>query len=125
MTLGMNKVILIGNVDGSVQYRPHEKGRHRLWFRLRTTEQRPDEDGVFRERLGWHTIVVWGALAQTMNRYLRGETRVAIEGRLTTRKVTSAGASRWETEIHARELILLDGPPSEGAMSPASDPVAA
>ncbi len=109
---GLNRVVLIGSVDGEPRYRPHERGRHRLWLRVRTSELRPDENGVKRERLGWHSVVVWGGQAEGLSRFLRSGHRVAVEGRLVTRKVGDAGAPRWDTEIHARELLVLDRPAS-------------
>lgn len=110
---GMNKVILIGHVDGAPRFRSHSEGRHRLWMRLRTSEMRPDENGEMRERRGWHTVIVWGARAKGLNEFLRVGHRIALEGRLVTRKLGLAEAPRWETEIHARELIVLDGPRAE------------
>lgn len=109
-SMGMNKVILIGHVDTEPKLHEHNAGRHRLWMRVRTSEMRPDENGVMRERLGWHSVVVWGKRAMGLSEFLRAGHRVAIEGRLVTRKVSRVDPPRWDTEIHARELIVLDSP---------------
>lgn len=111
MSQGLNKVILIGAVDGEPRFHRHGEGRHRLWFRLRTNELRPDEHGVMRERLGWHSVVVWGARAEGLSRLLSAGSRLAVEGRLVTRKVQKASEPRYQTEIHARELVILGREP--------------
>jgi single-strand DNA-binding protein len=107
---GMNKAILIGNVDDTPRYQPGLAGRtSRLVLRVRTVETTRTSEGVERERKAWHDVVVWGAQAERLSpRIVRG-TWVSVEGRIVHSSWDGGdGRRRTRTEVHANELTLLD-----------------
>jgi single-strand DNA-binding protein len=78
------------------------------------------------ERTEWHNIVVWDKLAEICNNYLTKGRMVYIEGSLQTREWDDQeGNKRKTTEVRARDMVLLGGPPGEGgggARRPPSGP---
>jgi len=116
---GLNKAILIGRLEGDPHFRMTRGGKPRLWLRLHTVETVPDGEGSIRDRQAWHSIVVWGKRAESLVSMLRAGRRIAVEGRLVNRSWDGAdGRRRHETEVHARRLVLLDGPASAESREP-------
>src|SRR5512134_544442 len=109
MARGINKVILIGNLgaDPDVRYMP--SGSAVTNIRVATTESFKDkETGQQQERTEWHSIAMFGRLAEIAGEYLRKGSQVYIEGRLRTRKwQDKEGRDRYTTEINANEMQML------------------
>jgi len=64
--------------------------------------------GEMKERSEFHNIVVWGALAEEVSRFVKKGNRVFVAGRVQTRSwETQAGGKRTTTEIIAESLSLL------------------
>ena len=67
--MGINKVILVGNVGRDPEMRSLPSGTHLATFTLATTEKRyTDENG--NPRTEWHNSVAWGKLAEIVDRYV-------------------------------------------------------
>jgi len=105
--MGVNKVILIGNLgkDPELKYTP--SGQAVVNFSLATTEVGSSKDGNKQEYTEWHRIVAWGKLAETCGEYLSKGKSVYIEGSLRTRSWEKEGSTRWTTEIIARTVQFL------------------
>jgi len=119
--MGINKVILVGNVGREVEFRSLPSGTHMAKFSLATTDMRSkDEQG--NPRTEWHNIVVWGKLAEFCDQYVGKGRQLYIEGSIRTRSYEKDGQKKYFTEIHAQTVELL-GPrqSSEGGGRP-SDP---
>lgn len=105
----VNKVILIGNVGMDPEVRALEGGRKVARLRIATTERifnRQTQET--REHTEWHTVTLWGGLADVADRYIRKGSQVYIEGRLQTREWTDeSGAKRYATEIVANDMKML------------------
>ena len=84
--MGVNKVILLGNVgaDPTVRY---IETRPVATFTLATTERAYTSatGAQIPERSEWHRIVMWDGAAETAEKYIRKGTRLYIEGKLRTR----------------------------------------
>ncbi|MDE5922680.1 MAG: single-stranded DNA-binding protein [Muribaculum sp.] len=84
--MGVNKVILLGNVgaDPTVRY---IETRPVATFTLATTERAYTSatGAQIPERTEWHRIVMWDGAAETAEKYIRKGTRLYIEGKLRTR----------------------------------------
>jgi single-strand DNA-binding protein len=117
MARGINKVILIGNLgaDPDVRYMP--SGSAVTNIRIATTESFKDrETGQQQERTEWHSIAMFGRLAEIAGEYLRKGSQVYIEGRLRTRKwQDKQGNDRYSTEVIADEMQMLGGRGGGGA----------
>lgn len=84
--MSVNKVILIGNVGRDPEIR-YVETKPRAAFPLATNDPpRTAPDGTrIPERVEWHAIVMWGAMAETAERYIRRGTRLYIEGKIRYR----------------------------------------
>lgn len=77
----MNRVTLLGRLGKDPEIRSTQSGEKVASFSVATSEQWKDKaTGEKKERTEWHTIVVWGALAGTVERYLQKGNRVYLEG---------------------------------------------
>ena len=57
----------------------------------------------------WHTLIVWGKLAETAAKLLTKGSEVLIEGRLSYYDFTGQdGQKRQLTEVVVNELLLMD-----------------
>ncbi|MBN7770598.1 single-stranded DNA-binding protein [Marinobacter daepoensis] len=101
MARGVNKVILIGNLgqDPDTRYTPN--GNAVVNLRIATDESYKDrQTGQLVPRTEWHSVVIFGKVAEVAGQYLRKGSKVYIEGRLQTRKWQGQdGQDRYTTEI--------------------------
>ena len=62
------------------------------------------------EKTEWHTVVAWDKLAEICGEYLRKGSQVYFEGSLQTRQWEDQdGNTRYNTEVKAREMLMLGG----------------
>lgn len=84
---GVNKVILVGNLGQDPEMRYMPNGGAVANLRLATSESWRDKaTGEQKEVTEWHTVVIFGKLAEIAGEYLRKGSQVYIEGQLRTRK---------------------------------------
>ncbi len=122
MALGLNKVILIGNVGKDPEFRNVSDGGKQLAvFSFATTESwRNKANGEKKESTEWHRIVVFNdGLVEIIKQYVKKGTKLYIEGSLKTRKwVDSNGQEKFTTEVVLQNynavFILLDNKASPG-----------
>lgn len=110
---GINKVILVGNLgaDPEVRYTQNQEPVANL--RVATAEVWRDRNtGEQQERTEWHTVAIFGKLAEVARDYLRKGSKVYLEGKLRTRKwQTQEGHDRYTTEVLidiTGTLLMLD-----------------
>jgi len=122
MARGINKVILVGNLgqDPDTRYMPSGSAVTNL--RIATSEQWKDKQtGEQKERTEWHSVAMFGRLAEISAEYLRKGSQVYIEGKLRTRKwQDKQGNDRWTTEVIADEMQMLGGRGGGGGAAPMS-----
>lgn len=108
--MGVNKVILVGNLGADPEVRFTASGQAVCNFSLATNESWVDKDGRKQERAEWHRIVVWGKLAEACGEHLKKGRQAYVEGKLQTRKWTDdAGVEKWTTEVVAYVVQFLGG----------------
>jgi len=120
---GVNKVILVGNLGRDPETRYMPSGSAVTNLRIATSEQWKDKaTGENQERTEWHSVAMFGRLAEIAAEYLRKGSQVYIEGRLRTRKWQDKtdGKDRYTTEIVADEMQML-GSKGGNAGAPASE----
>ncbi|MGD8439292.1 MAG: single-stranded DNA-binding protein [Holophagae bacterium] len=111
--MGINKVILVGNVGRDPEVRALPSGVRLAKFSLATTDRRfKDEDG--NPRTEWHNLVAWRGLADVVEQYVTKGKQLYIEGQIRTRSYEQDGQKKYFTEIHIEEMELLGGRPSSG-----------
>jgi single-strand DNA-binding protein len=117
MARGINKVILIGNLGADPETRAMPSGTTVANMRIATSESWKDKQtGDMKEQTEWHSVAMFGRLAEIAGEYLRKGSQVYIEGRLRTRKwQDKQGNDRYTTEIVANEMQMLGGRGGGGA----------
>lgn len=107
---GVNKVILVGNLGKDPEVRQIAPNQTVCQFRIATGESWVDKSGQKQERTEWHSIVVWGKIAEICGKYLSKGRQVYVEGRLQTRSwEDQQGQKRYTTEIVANTVQFLGG----------------
>lgn len=112
MAGSVNKVILIGNLGRDPECRTFQNGGKVANLRVATTDTWKDrQTGERRERTEWHSVAIFGPLADIAERYLRKGSKVYLCGALQTRKwQDQSGQDRYSTEV------VLQGPGAEMTM---------
>ena len=110
MALGINKVILIGNLGKDPITQDIGNGVKKATFSLATSESLLSRDGTKTEHTEWHNIILWRGLADIAEKYLRKGQTVYIEGRLRSRQYDDKdGNKKYITEILCDNLVMLGG----------------
>ena len=117
MARGVNKVILVGNLGKDPETRYMPSGSAVTNLRIATTEAWKDKQtGDQQERTEWHSVAMFGRLAEIAAEYLRKGSQVYVEGKLRTRKwQDKEGKDRYTTEIVADEMQMLGSRGGAGA----------
>jgi single-strand DNA-binding protein len=108
----LNRVILVGRVGKNPEITVvASTGRQLAKFSLATNEGYYDKNtNAWKDMpTEWHNIVAWGPLAQKVEKSIGKGDMVLIEGRIHTRKWQDKnGQDRWNTDIQAENVIVLD-----------------
>ena len=108
--MGVNKVILVGNLGGDPEAKKTASGQSITLFNLATSNAWVNKEGQRQENTEWHRIVVWGKQAESCAEYLAKGRKVYIEGRLQTRSwEDEKGQKRYTTEVVASQVLFLGG----------------
>ena len=111
MARGINKVILVGNLGQDPDTKAMPSGTTVCNIRIATSESWKDkQSGEMKEQTEWHSVAMFGRLAEIAGEYLRKGSQVYVEGRLRTRKwQDKQGNDRYTTEVVAQEMQMLGG----------------
>ena len=111
--MGINKVILVGNVGRDPEVKATQSGTTLAKFTLATSEPRwKDQDG--NPHTEWHNIVAWGRQAEICNQYVRKGSQLYIEGRIRRHEYEKNGQRMFFTEVHMDTFEFVGSRP-EGA----------
>src|SRR6195952_2658860 len=102
----INKVILIGHIGKSPEYRKLNGDVSVVSFPLATTTMHK-RDGENIEDTEWHNIVMWRNMADLAIKLLEKGKLIYIEGRLQTRSFEKDGVLRYSTEVIVNNFTLL------------------
>ncbi len=106
--MGVNKVILIGNVGKDPEVRHLDSGVAVANFPLATSETYKNKDGQKVTNTEWHNIVIWRGLAEVAEKYVKKGNPLYIEGKIRTRSWDDKdGNKRYTTEIVADNMQML------------------
>lgn len=109
-SVGINKVILAGNLGKDPEVRHLEGGAVVANFPLATTEYYKDKNGNKVEQTEWHNIVLWRAQAEYAEKYLKKGFTILVEGKLKTRAWEDKDKNkRYTTEIYGDSITILIG----------------
>lgn len=120
----INKVMLIGNVGQDPQVRYVGETGKVARFSLCTTEVYM-KNGEKQSKSEWHNIVVWGKLADTVEKYVVKGTSLYLEGKIQYSSFTgNDGVEKKTTDIVVNSLQFL-GSKQQGAENRPAAAVAA
>lgn len=128
--MSVNRVALLGYVGKDPEVKRLDNGGIVATFSIATTEKGyTKKDGTqVPDQTEWHSIVIWGNLAEITERYVKKGDRVYLEGKIRTRSYDSQdGTKRYVTEIFGDKVELLGNgqgsQSSQGAQSQTQSPV--
>ena len=114
--VGVNRVILIGNLGRDPELRQTQSDQAVCNFSLATSESWTDKaSGKREERTEWHRIIAWGRTGELCAQYLSKGRTAYVEGRSQTREWEDRdGNKRQTTEINALTVQFLGGERASG-----------
>ena len=105
--MNVNKVILVGRLTRDPDMRTTSSGQQVATISMATNNFWTDKSGTRQERTEFHTVVLWGRLAEIAGQYLTKGQECYIEGRLQTREYTAKdNTERKVTEIVGETMQL-------------------
>ncbi|MBI2304111.1 MAG: single-stranded DNA-binding protein [Chloroflexi bacterium] len=110
--VGLNKIMIIGNLGADPEMRFTANGKPVTSFRLAVSRNFTGPDGERRQETEWFQVIAWDRLAETCNQFLNKGRRAYVEGRLRTRSWEGQdGQRRFSTEVVANTVLFLDRQP--------------
>lgn len=107
--MDLNKVQLIWNITQDVELKQTPNGQSVCTLSLATNRSWVDGSWMKQEMAEFHSVVLWGKLAEIAGQYLHKGKKIYIEGRLQTRSWEAQdGTKRYKTEIIWENMIMLD-----------------
>src|SRR3989338_5760077 len=109
-----NRVHLIGYQTQPVTVRQTPGGSSVTDLNLVVPYRFKAESGEMLDGKGFHTVTMWGPMAEVAGKYLRAGSQVFVSGRLQTDswEDEKTGEKRSKTKIVALDMIMLD--PKDG-----------
>ena len=106
--MDLNKVQLIWRVTQDIELKQTPNWQNVTSFSLATNRNYTDASWVRQDQTEFHSIVLWGKLAEIAGQYLTKWRKVYIEWRLQTRNWEAQDwTKRYKTEIVWENLIML------------------
>jgi single-strand DNA-binding protein len=113
--VGLNKIMIIGNVGTDPEMRYTPNGNPLTTFRIATSRNYTTAGGERRQETEWFSVVTLNQLAEQVSQYLTKGRRAYVEGRLRSRQYAGPdGQQRFRNEIVANKVLFLDRQPVEG-----------
>ena len=110
--VGLNKIMVIGNLGTDPEMRYTPNGNAVTSFRLAVSRSYTTRDGERRQETEWFRIVAWNQQAESCNQFLQKGKRVYVEGRLKSDTWEGRdGQTRFSNEIVADRVLFLDRQP--------------
>lgn len=108
MNDGLNKVMIIGYIDGVIELRHTDSGRPVTSFSVAAPRTQHSAEGTPYTAIEWFNVVAWGDLAKRCNQQISDKQNVYLEGMLQTRHWSGdSGETHSCIEIVARDVLLI------------------
>ena len=105
MAKSLNKVQLIGNV-GLIETKRNDQSVFTK-ISIATSYGYKTTTGEFKEETSWHSVAVYGKLAETCEKFVNQGSKLFVEGRLRNSKYMKDGIERFSTDIVCENIIFL------------------
>jgi single-strand DNA-binding protein len=107
----INRVVLVGRLTRDPELRALPSGTSVCGMRIACNSSYRDPDGELIERPNFFDVSIYGAPGESVSRYMRRGSRVAIDGRLEWREWETAEQERRQAvSIVADTVQFLDSP---------------
>lgn len=104
----LNHVVLIGRMTKEAQVKEFESGTKNATFTLAVNRLSKDK-----EQADYINCVVWGNVANVVEKYTHKGSLVALKGAIQTRSYENEGRTIYVTEVVGQQLSLLDSKKKE------------
>lgn len=113
--MNVNRVILVGRLTRDPEMRTTQSGQTVTTIGLATSHRWSDKGGQKQEKTEFHSIVIWGRMAEVAAQYFTKGQEAFFEGRLQTRTYTGKdGVERRITEVIAESMEFGNRPTGQG-----------
>jgi single-strand DNA-binding protein len=107
----INRVVLVGRLTRDPELRALPSGTSVCGLRIACNSSYKDADGELVERPNYFDVSAFGAAGESVSRYMRRGSRVALDGRLEWREWETAEQERRQAvSIVADTVQFLDSP---------------
>ena len=107
----INRVVLVGRLTRDPELRSLPSGASVANLRIACNGSRKDADGSYSERPNYFDVSVFGSPAESVDRYTRKGSRIAVDGRLEWREWETAEQQRRQAvSVVAETVQFLDSP---------------
>jgi single-strand DNA-binding protein len=107
----INRVVLVGRLTRDPELRALPSGVSVCGLRVACSSSRKDAEGDYHEKPNFFDVSVYGGPAESVSRYTRKGSRVAVDGRLEWREWETADQQkRQAVSIVADTVQFLDSP---------------
>ena len=118
----INRVILVGRLTSDPELRALPSGLAVCNLRLACNGSRKGPEGEYTEKPNFFNVTAFGALGESVHRYMSRGRRIAIDGRLNWSEWEAPeGGKRQAVEIVAETVQFLDGRGEVGAPKGSSE----
>ena len=95
----VNMAVVVGYVGDNPKVNMTQTGRKVAGITVATTEKGyTTQIGVtYPDKTEWHQIVLWGRLAEVVEKYVHKGSMVYVQGKLRTRSYEKDGITRYTT----------------------------
>jgi single-strand DNA-binding protein len=105
----INRVVLVGRLTKDPELRPLPSGENVCKFRVACNSAGRDAQGDIQEQPNFFNVDVFGGFAESVSRYTRKGSRVAIDGRLNWHEWETVDEQKREAvNIVANAVIFLE-----------------
>jgi single-strand DNA-binding protein len=112
----INRVVLVGRLTRDPELRALPSGTSVCGLRIACSGRRRDDSGGFVERPNFFDVSVYGAAGESVSRYMRKGSRVAVDGRLEWREwETGEQERRQAVSVIGETVQFLDSPDDRSA----------
>jgi single-strand DNA-binding protein len=107
----INRIVLVGRLTRDPELRALPSGVSVCGLRVACSSSRKDAEGEYHEKPNFFDVSVYGGPAESVSRYTRKGSRVAIDGRLEWREwETPDQQKRQAVSVVAETVQFLDSP---------------
>jgi single-strand DNA-binding protein len=106
----VNRITILGRIGKDPELKTMTNGNKVANFSVATNKKWKDKaSGETKEKVTWHSIVIWGALADVAARYLKKGDNVYLEGEMDNRSYEKDGVTKYISEVNVSQMVMLGG----------------